>query len=258
MKMKNVLNKLIVVVSIGILLCGYCNQLQSQGIKHNNFYFGLFFQSENMWSSLILGNFSYSRYSIIVKDKGEKIELEKFKLKDYFSLKFSDLFNNTNTGFKLGWQNNMYPIGGYIKIAYRYKKFSLKFPDENNYTTNKIHSIVPSLGLRITPILRGYDKTFYPILEVGVNYEYNFSYKGAYENNLNQINSGFTSSYSIGYGNTNYSKDGLYIREFVIGVDIPHYNTFNKNFTLDNGTTYPYKNVTSHIYRFFTSISIQL
>lgn len=186
------------------------------------------------------------RYQIFkIKEDGDKV---KVRNGNYFGFKGKDLFSNVQAGLKFGWAPKISPLGIYISCAYQYRRFEANF-DKIGWSTYKLHSIRPGLGIRITPFLGLLENDGWsPIAEVGTSYNYYFKSKGPYNNDTKQFNSGMISTFALGARFSNVS--------IVAGVEIDHYSLFNKDFTLD-GYFYPYADVETRNYTIFFSANYE-
>ncbi len=181
------------------------------------------------------GSYRYELFNI--KQDGEKVNMYKGR---FFGFRAKDLFSNIQYGLKFGWAPKFSPFGIYVSCAYQFRRFEAEF-DDTGHQTYKLNSVRPGVGIRLTPFIgRVEEDSWSPILEVGTSYNYYFNVKGAYDNNKDQFNSGMISTFALGARNPDISITG--------GVEIDHYNLFNKSFTPDAGLTFPYANVkSSHI-----------
>ena len=252
--------KSLIVIAI-ILLCGNLQKVSAQNYSNNMFSVTPIIQTSNLWSSdfmapilsypigLLCGqrDIGYNIDFITLKNNGKKIAIDDG---NFFHFKAVDMFDNINAGLRFGWQNINSPIGVFVEGIYRYNQFRAKFPDENSYVYNRIQTIIPGVLIQIQPRLISYTHVLYPIIRGGVKYEYNFAYKGNFNNNLDQLNNGFVSTYAIGFGAGKY--------QWLLSCDVQHYNMFNQSFTPDKGITYPYKDVTSSRLHFYISYTVQL
>jgi len=167
----------------------------------------------------------------------------------YFGFKARDLFNDIHGGIKFGWSPRLSPFGVYVSFGYQFKQFKAEF---NNIGWQKyqIQSIRPGVGIRITPFLGLLDDDkFSPMIEAGTSYVYNVKVKGPYDSATDQFNSGMCSTFSVG---ARSAYAGISLQA---GVEIYHYNQFNKNFSPDEGLTHPYENVTTGHYTVFIAVA---
>lgn len=156
-------------------------------------------------------------------------------------------FNNYSFGLEVTWQKRRFPIGAFFYCDYKHYVMDMKFPGENEYAKNTTQSVIPALGLRYN--FGAFDKKIYPVIELGAAYNYNFSFKGKYGNDLDAVNNGIISIYGIGC-EIPAARTVLTLR-----YQMNHYNYFNEDYTPDNGVTYPYKGVKSNIGGFSLSLS---
>jgi hypothetical protein len=229
-------------------------------LSQDAFYITPIIQANNLWtwSLLFIPNSIFAEINgssfleqdndvIKIKNNGDKIEI---KNGNQFGFKWADLLDDLNFGIKVGWQSKTLSTGVYLKSQYRFNMFSMKYPDPENYTKNTIQTLITGIGIHFAPPIEE-GLSCYPVGDVGINYEYNFAYKGCFNNNINQLNNGLTYAFAIGLGYHNSFETFLVF-------DLQRYDIFNKNFTPDNGITYPYKQITSLRYHISWAITMRI
>jgi len=250
---------------LGILLVflwGKTSFCSAQG----DFFFNLYGGSTNLWSSvylqlptiLINGIVSTAledynnlngtlRFDILkLKNDEGKIKLDNGS---YWGFKAKDMFRNFQYGFKFGWQPRLSPFGVYISCAYQHRQFeALLNPDGEEWSKFRLNYIRPGIGIRVTPFINLLEKSGWsPILEIGTAYNYNFKCKAPYENEKKQFNNGMTTSFALGARFETLS--------FTFGAELDNYNLFNQDFTIDNGSSYPYKDIKSTHLTLYLSVA---
>ena len=134
-------------------------------------------------------------------------------------------------GINGAWDHCDKPIGFYIGINYKSREVAFKGTDLND----RAHYIAPEAGLRFK---FGYEKGVY--LEVGASYDYVVKYKGEMNDyGKDAVNNGVSLNFGIGRWNAK--------GPFQLNFKVPIYNFYNKDFTPDNGLTYPFKGVNRNI-----------
>ncbi len=175
---------------------------------------------------------------VSVKDNGEPL---KYQRNNPYGFTSYDLFNDLEVGLKFGWQGAESPIGFYVYGAYGINQYKLRFIGEQDYNKHKLQNLRLGVGIRISPLnflLEEYE--WCPIVDIGTTYVNNFSYKGPYGNDKNQINNGLRSYYGIG---ALFGERGTV--SVMLCLDMANYDIFNKDYTPDNGFWYPYANFKS-------------
>lgn len=125
------------------------------------------------------------------------------------------------------WDHYDKPFGFYVGLGYKSNEVVFDDTDLNDRT----HYISPEAGLRFK---FGKQKGLY--LEMGTSYDYAFSYKGGmHDYGKDAVNSGFCLNFGVGQ----WTSKG----HFQLNLKLPMYNFYNKDFTPDNGMTFPFKNV---------------
>ena len=231
--------------------------------QENPWFFGLHTRSYNMYIGLAMANaqnqinsaiahatdgvgftemnvFSYRWVSLT--DNGETVDYQRTPAG--FGFKAYDLWNDIEAGLKGGWQGAQSPIGVYAYIAYGHNQYKLRFPGEHEYSKHKLHSFRFGVGTRISPLkflLEGRRK-WCPVVELGTTYIKNFSYKGPYGGDIDQINDGIRTSFALGaqIGGSKWKNSC-----FLVCVDVAQYDLFNRDYTPDGGFWFPYANVRS-------------
>jgi hypothetical protein len=174
-----------------------------------------------------------------------KVDIARLKRKD--RKEFRD-FGDWLLGLNCYLRHPNCPIGGFFTVGYQYRNFKMQYPGESEYKVHKMHIVTPAVGLfcRI-----GKKESIVKLhLEAAIAYNYNWKYKGSYENNLNVVNNGFSGVYGIGVavtpsakqtytrGYTSRDADGAVGMLLVLGYRHDYFNCFNNNFTFDGVTPY--------------------
>ncbi len=139
-------------------------------------------------------------------------------------------------------------FGGFFYLDYKNKQFKMKYPSEE-YKKHVAHAIAPALGLRINT--GNFTQTFHWVLDIGCAYNFNFQYKGSYDNKLDIINNGFSGILGVGFEfmsgrrneNTNNKTEIATANQYfsmTLQYSKDLYNFFNSEFSPD-GIIYPYK-----------------
>ena len=221
------------------------------------FFFGLAATSGNLWISplgalALSKDLSYDWMS--VKDAQGDID---FSGGSPFGFKARDLFRSFGLGFTFGYQPLFSPLGVYATTGYDYRQFRMQ-PDRSitGYEKYKPSSFNVGVGLRFAPLLLfSDDDDAYasPFIEVSTKYNKVFACKAPYDNAKSQFNSGFTTRFALGVRSVD-DDDNLY--SFFIYYEMPNYNYFNKDFTLDDGTM-PYQNIDAKLHRIGLGLTME-
>lgn len=212
-----------------------------------DFFVGLAARSGNLWISplgtlALTKDLSYDWMS--VSDSNGKMDV---KSGNPFGFKASDLFRSFGIGLTAGYQPAFSAFGIYVTGGYDFRQFRMQ-PDKllDYYEKYKPSSFSAGLGIRIAPALLFMDEEpkGTPFIEIGTKYNKVFSCKAPFDNAKEQFNSGFTTRLSVGVRNV--KSDGFAYSLFVY-YEMPTYDYFNKDFTLDNGVK-PYENIKSKIH----------
>jgi len=202
---------------IGVnLIEGVVNALIGQ--PHTEFYLGLKYAS--------------------MKDNGEKAD---FKYGDPYGFTAFDLFNDMEFGLKFGYLSPTSPIGVYAKVNYGFKQFKTKFPYETDFQKNKVQSFIPGLGVRIQPFADGDEGGVFA--EIQTSYVKRIKYDGYNGNDLDQVNNGMRTAYSLGWAGKNDVVQ--------VGFEMDNFDFFNKSYSPDGGITHPYENIKTKNYYFY-------
>lgn len=130
-------------------------------------------------------------------------------------------------GVGASWDNVNTPFGAYVGL--NYKTNEVVFSDDNR--NDRTHYFCPELGMKLR---FGNGGGF--LIETGASYDIAFAYKGKYHDyNKNAVNSGISIDMALGIWAGAAS--------FVIKYTHPTYNYYNKEFTPDNGVSYPFADV---------------
>lgn len=125
------------------------------------------------------------------------------------------------------WASTKVPFGVYANINYKTNEVVFK----EDTRTDRTHYFSPELGLIMQSGVRGG-----LVVEAGASYDMAFAYKGKmHDYGKEAVNSGFCINGGIGFG-----AEGIVA---LVKYSHPTYNFYNKDFTADHGTTYPFKDV---------------
>lgn len=194
---------------------------------------------------------AYNYHYVDLKDNGEKID---FKRNNPYGFTAYDLFNDIEAGLKFGWQGAQSPIGAYVYGAYGINQYKLRFLGERDYSKHKLQSFRVGVGVRISPLrflLDDYE--WCPIIELGTTYVNNFSYKGPYGSDKDQVNNGLRTSYAIG---AQFGEEGNV--SVMLCMDMANYDIFNRDYTPDGGFWYPYANFKSKDMNFSLRLTLNI
>ncbi|MDR2564209.1 MAG: hypothetical protein LBC98_09775, partial [Prevotellaceae bacterium] len=101
-------------------------------------------------------------------------------------------------------------IGGFFFLDYRNRGFEMKYPGEEEFKTHITQSISPAAGLRLS--IGNMVKPFKLVLEAGAAYNYNFKYKGSYDNDLKAVNNGISGIYGVGFEFSSGRRNTYYVK----------------------------------------------
>lgn len=228
--------------------------------KGQEFFFGLTSEGSNAWlvpaqipvrliNNLFFGGGALGTgYEwLTVKDSQGKLDVDNG---NFFGFKAKDLFNHFGYGATLGYQPVYSVFGAYVRAGYNFRQFRMQV-DRNldGQEKYKINSLTGGVGIRITPFTNMLeDDDWSPIFEIGTDYHKAFSAKAPYGNATGQFGSGFSSHFAVGvrylFDNDNGEKTSTTIS---VSFELPHYDYFNKDFTLPSGEK-PYKDIKSSMY----------
>lgn len=213
------------------------------------FFIGVAARSGNLWISP-LGFFALSKdlsYDwISVRDEQGKIDVSDGSP---FGFKARDLFRSFGVGVTFGYQPLFSPLGVFAMAGYDFRQFRMQ-PNRSvdDYEKYKPSSWNAGIGIRFAPLLLfndDRDPGVGPFVEVSTKYNSVFACKAPYDNDRKQFGSGFTTRFAIGLRSVS-DEDNLY--SFFIYYEMPNYNYFNKDYTLDDGTK-PYENIDAKMHR---------
>lgn len=222
-----------------------------------DFFFGLTHQGANLWvvptaipvnivNGLLGGGSVGSSFEwLSVKDGQGKLNVDNGS---FFGFKAKDLFNHFGYGLTFGYQPAFSPFGIYANGGYKFRQFRMQ-PDRTleGKEKYKLNSWSAGVGIRITPFIGLlYENGWSPILEVGTDYNKVFSCKAPNENDEEQFGSGLTTNIAIGFRRIldARTREGVSV---TLGCGIPHYDYFNKDYTLADGAK-PYADINSKLY----------
>lgn len=221
-----------------------------------DFFFGLAARSGNLWisplSAMALSK-DWSYDWMAVKDSQGKIDV---KDGHFFGFTARDLFRSFGIGLTVGFQPAFSPFGIYATGGYDFRQFRMQ-PDRSidSYEKYKPSSFDVGMGIRIAPALLFTDDepNASPFIEIGTKYNKVFSCKAPYGNDKNQFNAGFTTRFAIGIRNVD-DEDEMF--SFFFYYEMPNYNYFNKDFTLENGMK-PYQDITAKSHRIGLGLTME-
>ena len=166
-----------------------------------------------------------------------------------FGFKAKDLFRSFGIGLTVGYQPLFSPLGVYATVGYDYRQFRMQ-PDRSidGYEKYKPSSWNAGVGIRFAPLLLfndDDDANSSPFIEIATKYNKVFAGKAPYDGDKSQFGSGFTTRFALGIRSVD-DDDNLW--SFFIYYEMPNYNYFDKDFTLENGTK-PYQNIEAKMHR---------
>lgn len=145
-----------------------------------------------------------------------------------FSNPFKKL-GDFNIGLSMSYDNMNTPFGFYVHAKYKSTEVIMK---DDNVMDSRAHYFEPGAGLRLL-----FGKVF--VVEAGASYDYAFKYRGEWDKDGTKvINSGVCGDLGIGLTIANEGFDKR--ASFLLKYQHPFYNYFNKDYTPDDGITYPY------------------
>lgn len=233
--------------------------LPTKSMGQGEFFFGLTSKGSNFWfnipqipvyfiNELLGGGAEGTSYEwITVKDSQGKLDVDNG---NYFGFKAKDLFNHFGYGLTFGYQPAYSIFGAYVTGGYDFRQFRMQ-PDRSldSKEKYKLNSWTAGVGIRLTPFKAMLeDSGWSPIVEVGTDYHKVFSAKAPYDNETEQFGSGFSTHFAIGVrylGYNQYDEIGSYTLS--LSFELPHYDYFNKDFTLSTGEK-PYADIKSKNY----------
>ena len=166
--------------------------------------------------------------------------------KDQFSFKPKDLFRLVRAGGKLGWKGGLNScFGVFGRFYYEYRRNYTKLIHSDDYEYYWTSSIQPGIGVHFAP---QFGTRLQPYLELGTTYNKVLSCKSPYGKDKDQFGSGLIYSFAIGIGSAN--------ERITLGVELPKYNYFNRDWTPDGGFYYPYANIKERRWRITLNFKI--
>lgn len=210
-----------------------------EGIRNDNFYHHIELNYSNAYSvaisSIVTGYMNY-----LLKDgffengfghevyRGE-IGGQEVKYREFNQLGVTarDLLNtftpSIRLGYKTTWQGK-FNIGVFAMGTYKFDRFETKAPGQTEFLTHRLQYVKAGGGIHIT-----IGKRFLPtrlIIEAGCQYAIPIGYRG-FSHDKKQLNKGITSHFSIKMAGKDYLQNiGFY-------ADFDHFDTFDKNYTID-------------------------
>jgi hypothetical protein len=119
-------------------------------------------------------------------------------------------------------------LGGFFFLDYRNKGFDMKYPGEDEFKTHISQAISPAAGLRLS--LGNLANKFKWVLEAGAAYNYNFKYKGSFDNDLKVINNGISGIYGFGFEFSSGRRNDITSNDVIFGTSTHHKVESSKNF----------------------------
>ena len=216
-----------------------------QGAMAQKVYWGYTGTSANLWgwmvnsaAATLIGQatgFGRSEYRMSIwemKEYGIPVEMEFNDTKRL--LGFKKMYANSTWGGMVGIDLTGSILSPFVSCHYKFSNFGTKFPDEEDFTENKIQSLIPAIGMRIQPFRYLYQNSGWaPFVEMGFAYDYYTKCKTFYSDDIKQLENGSNSTYGVGVKVRNTRTT------FLLNLNIYHHNLFDKNYTAD-GTTYPF------------------
>lgn len=134
-------------------------------------------------------------------------------------------------GISGNWDHYENPLGFYIGLNYNSREVVFEDADNND----RAHYLSPELGLCFK---FGERNGFF--MQLGASYDYVFKYNGGvHDYEKDAVNDGISLNVGIGLWD---SKGPCQLN-----FQLPVYNFYNRDFTPDNGSTYPFKDVNRQI-----------
>lgn len=187
-----------------------------------------FFRFFNIGGDVLIPNWSMSSSNI-------NIEL----LRPYESYQEDSFLDGgmkqytTYLGYYFNWKSLSTRFGGYFGADYEWKNFVIHYPYPN-VAYNKIHSVVPSVGLRyrlLSPMTEIGGFPFNVVFEAGLSYVICIKYKNNCGYGSDALNNGFRSM--LGVAITTNRFGAIHVRW---SKDL--YNIFNEDYAATDGFLY--------------------
>lgn len=219
-------------------------------IKNNHFYHHIELNYSNAYS-LAISSITTGYINYLLKEDlfengytheiyNGKIAGQDVKYREFnqLGIKARELFNTITPSIRLGYKTNWrgsFNIGIFAMGTYKLDQFETKLPGDNEYLRHRLQYAKAGGGLHFT---FGHIKSpTRVIVEAGCQYAFPIGYRG-FSHDKKQLNEGLTSHFSIQMGGPDYLQNiGFF-------VDYDHFDTFNKNYTIDG--TQPHGGSTFH------------
>lgn len=133
-------------------------------------------------------------------------------------------------GYYFNWRSIFTRFGMFFGADYEWKNFDIHYPYPN-VSHNKIHSLVPTLGLRfrlISPMKEIEGVPFNIVLEGGLSYVVNIKYDNYDGYDLDALNNGFRPMLGISITTNRFGSIHLRWTKNL-------FNLFNNDYEADNG-----------------------
>lgn len=247
------MNKKIKSIVMAIIFLMPCRVFAENG----EFFIGIAARSGNLWisplGSFALSNdFSYDWMS--VEDNQGKLDINDGKPWGFTA---RDLFRSFGVGVTFGYQPLFSPLGVFATAGYDFRQFRMQLDRSiYGYEKYKPSSFNVGVGLRLAPLLLFNDDHkagSTPFVEVSTKYNKVFDCKAPFDNAKDQFDSGFSTRFAIGIRSVD---DGDNLYSFFVYYEMPNYNYFNKDFTLDNGMK-PYQNIDAKMHRIGLGLTME-
>lgn len=208
-------------------------------IKNDHFYHHIELNYSNAYSlaisSIATGYLNYLLGDAIFENgygheiyqgeiAGQEVKYREF---NQLGVKARELFNTITPSIRLGYKTNWkgnFNMGVYAMGTYKLDQFETKMPGDNEYLRHRLQYAKAGGGLHFT--FGHLESPTRVIVEAGCQYAIPIGYRG-FSHDKNQLNKGITSHFSIQMGGPKYLQNiGFFL-------DYDHFDTFDKNYTVD-------------------------
>ena len=180
-----------------------------------------------------------------IKDNGTEIYENR-------KLKFGEFCKNTYIYANFGWKWAYTGLCPYVSLKFRWQNFDTKFLADEESKQNKIRTFIPGVGVRMPFANLKRKWGWSPVIEIGSEYNIITKYKkGIFGTDKNQLNNKtLTTTYGLGFE---------FWRFAVVGTLSSNSNElYNRDYSPDNGFSYPFKNITTNDMSFRIDLSYYL
>lgn len=136
-------------------------------------------------------------------------------------------------GYQFSWMDLFSRFGFFVGADYEWKNFMIHYPYPN-VSHNKIHSVVPTIGLRYRLISTRKEIEGFPfniVLEGGMSFVFNVKYENYDDYDIDALNNGFRSVLGIAITTSRYGSIHLRWTKDL-------YNLFNSEYHPTRGPLY--------------------